>query len=219
MVKNNSLKNSNWQWNSAERHFFKKLKSPAQIQEFLDGVTYSDDEWYRSPRQVIAEQRAHCFDGALFAAAALRQLGHRPILLDLRAVRDDDHVLALFKRSSKWGAIAKSNFVGLRFREPIFRTLRELTLSYFETYYNVDGEKTLRSFSRPLILEQFDNLGWMFADDNLSLIAARLDDLPHTPIITPAEIRALCRVDQRSYQAGMLGVNRAGLYIPEKKKS
>ena len=136
------------------------LSTPRAVQDFLDGCAYSSDPFYRCPLRVLRERRAHCFDGALFGAAALRRLGHPPALVDLRAVRDDDHVLAVYRVDGCWGAVAKSNFAGLRSREPIHRTLRELVLSYFEAYFNLKGQKTLRQFSPPLSLRQFDRLGW-----------------------------------------------------------
>ncbi len=201
-------------WTAAERAVLDGLRSPDQIQAFLDGVPYSADPVYRSPRSVLRDRKAHCFDGALFAACALRRLGQRPRLVDLRAVRDDDHVIAVFERDGHLGAIAKSNFVGIRFREPVFRTVRELALSYFESYYNVEGEKTLREYSAPLDLGRLDALEWMTSDERLDVIAERLNTIRHRPMLTPKLERALCRVDERSYQAGLLGVNEAGLYRP-----
>jgi hypothetical protein len=201
-------------WNRSERSLLGRLTSPDRIQDFLDNVPYSADPIYRSPRSVMRDRKAHCFDGALFAACALRQIGQRPRLIDLGAVRDDDHVIALFERDGHLGAIAKSNFVGIRFREPVFRSVRELALSYFESYYNVDGEKTLRSFSVPLDLTAFDELDWMQSDFGLSVIADRLSSIRHYSMLTPKLERALVRVDERSYKAGLLGVNEAGLYRP-----
>jgi len=190
----------------------RRLRSPAGIQRYLDGLAYRAEEAAVCPRQVMAERRAHCFDGALFAAAALREFGHPPLLLDLWAERDDDHVLAIFRVDGRFGAVAKSNFVGLRFREPIFRTLRELALSYFEDYFNTDGEKTLRAYSGLLHLRQFDRQRWMFRDEPLPGISDRLDALRHHPLLTPRMKRRLAPVDRRSLQAGMLGTSRAGLY-------
>ena len=106
-------------------------------------------------------------EGALFGAAALRMLGHPPLLLDLEAVRDDDHVLAIFRLRGHWGALAKSNYSGLRYREPVYRTLRELVMSYFEHYYNLQQEKTLRRYSRPVNLRRFDSMGWMTAEEDV----------------------------------------------------
>lgn len=114
-----------------------------------------------------------------------------------------------------WGAIAKSNFAGLRFREPIHRTLRELVVSYFDDYFNSDGERTLRSYSSVLSLAQFDRLGWMFRDEPLPMISDRLDGLPHRELMTPRMVRALTLVDARSMQAGMVGTRAEGLYKPK----
>jgi hypothetical protein len=199
-------------WTKAELSAFRPLSSPARIQRWLDGLAYRTEDAAASPRQVLVERRAHCFDGALFAAAALRRLGHPPALLDLRAVRDDDHVLAVFRVGGRWGALAKSNFVGLRYREPIHGTLRELVLSYFEQYFNLDGEKTLREFSPPLSLRQFDRLGWEFRAEHLPYIGERLDALGHRRLLTRAQERRLSPVDARSMAGGMVGTVAAGVY-------
>jgi hypothetical protein len=203
-------------WTPSERAVLRELRTPADIQSFLDAIPYSADPFYRCPRRVLADRRAHCFDGAVLAAAALERLGHRPLLIDLRAVRDDDHILAVFRSDAGLGAIGKSNFVGLRYREPIHRTLRELVLTYFEAYYNVDGEKTLRSYSRLVDLDRPETPGWRLDDAAMETIAARLDAAPHYPLLTPAAECGLGRMDDRSYRAGMLGVNEAGLYRPGK---
>lgn len=199
-------------WRPGERAFLRRLRSPAGVQAYLDGLTYRAEERAACPRNVMVERRAHCFDGALFAAAALRELGHPPLLLDMWADRDDDHVLAIYRFDGHYGAVAKSNYVGLRFREPVFRTLRELALSYFESYFNTEGEKTLRAYSGLLHLRQFDRLRWMFRDDPLAEISDRLDALRHHALLTPRMRRRLSPVDARSIRAGTLGANRAGLY-------
>lgn len=199
-------------WNRAELAALARLASPSAIQAFLDQVPYSADPIYRCPRRVLADRKAHCFDGALFAAAALRRFGHPPLLLDLRAVRDDDHVIAVFKQHRCFGAVAKSNFVGLRFREPVYRSLRELVMSYFDDFFNELGEKTLRSYSATLDLTRFDALGWESSDDAAEQIATALDRARHFALLSPAQEWALSPVDRRSFKAGMLGVNRAGLF-------
>lgn len=199
----------------AERRILAGLSSPAEVQAFLDGCAYSDEPVYRCPLRVLRERKAHCFDGALFGAAALRRLGHPPLILDmLPSDRDDDHLLALFKADGFWGALAKSNFAGLRFREPIFRSLRELVLSYFEDYFNVAGEKTLRGYTVPLNLSVFDGLGWTIRDEPLERIAGRLDRIRRVSLLTPAMIARLAPMDERSYRAGMLGLDEKGLYRP-----
>jgi hypothetical protein len=201
-------------WTKAESAALARLGSPAAVQSFLDGVPYSTDPFYRCPRRVLHDRSAHCFDGAVFAAAALARLGFEPSLLDMRAVRDDDHVLALFRKGRCLGAVAKSNFVGLRFREPIYRSLRELVMSYFEPYYNTEGEKTLRSYSVPLRLRSCEALPWRTEDAVMEALATRLDRLRHIPLLTQSQVRALSPVDARSFEAGMVGTDPDGLYRP-----
>lgn len=196
-----------------ERRLMAGLDTPFRIQAFLDELPYSSQEVYRCPLSVLRDRVGHCFDGALFAAAALYRLGYPPLILDmLPNGRDDDHILALFKIDGCWGAVAKSNFVGLRYREPVYRSLRELVMSYFEVYYNVAREKTLTGYTRPLNLAHYDPLLWMTEDDLLDEIAQRLDEIPRVTLITPAMAARLSPVDERSYQAGLMGVNEAGLY-------
>lgn len=202
----------------SERRVVARLTTPRDIQAFLDELPYSAEAIYRCPLRVLRERIAHCFDGALFAAAALRRLGHPPLILDMIPNdRDDNHMLALYKRDGHWGAVSKSNFVGLRFRDPVYRTLRELVMSYFEQYYNVAREKTLRGYTMPLNLKVFDKLNWMSSDDPLEGIAQRLDEIRQVPVLTATMIAGLSLVDERSYQAGLVGVNEAGLYRPSRQ--
>ena len=212
------MKKTTAQWSADEKKIFSRLTTPKLIQDFLDTIPYSAESVYRSPRSVLRDRKAHCFDGAVFAAAALRLIGYPPLIMDMQAVRDDDHVIAVFKKNGCWGAIAKSNFAGLRFREPIHRTIRELVLSYFEPFYNLNREKTLRRYTQPLNLVPYDRHAWMTDDAAMDLIGERLCVVPTTALMTPTMIRALHRVDDRSYEAGLLGANAAGLYDPNKKK-
>ncbi len=147
-------------WTAAERKALDRLRTPGDIQRLLETTPYSSEPIYRSPRSVLRDRKAHCFDGAMLAAAALERLGHEPLLVDLRAHRDDDHVLAVYRQDGRWGAIAKSNFVGLRGRAPVYLSLRELAMSYFEAYFNLERRLSLRSFSRPLKLRAFERLSW-----------------------------------------------------------
>lgn len=195
----------------AERAVFRRLNTPSRIQRFLDDLRYNKEPGgatCRSPRRVLRDRTAHCMEGALFGAAALRQLGHRPLLFDLEAVRDDDHVLAIFRVDGCWGAIGKSNYSGLRFREPVYRSLRELAMSYFEHYYNLRGEKTLRAYSRPVDLTRYDPSGWMTSEGDVWQIPRRLCEIPHTPLMSAAQIRRLSRMDRRLFDAGLLGAAR-----------
>jgi len=192
-----------------------RLSTPHKIQEFLLSLPYSAEERYRSPRSVLNDRIAHCFDGALFAAAALRFIGNRPLIVDmLPNDRDDDHIIALFRIRGHWGSVAKSNFAGLTYREPIYRTLRELILSYFEQYYNIRREKTLRAYTVPLDLRRFDKINWMGSDAGLDDIGVRLDTIRKITLITPAMARGLSPLDERSYRAGLEGANPKGLYKP-----
>ena len=198
--------------NKREHKLFLSLGSPIKIQGFLDQILYYDEDLYRSPLTVLRGRKACCLDGALFAATALRRLGHPPLIVGLNAENDDDHILAVYKRNNCFGAVAKSNFVGLRFREPVYRTLRELIMTYFESYYNLDGKKTLRSYTVPLNLKTFDKIDWMISDDNLEVIADRLDSIRKVSILTPRMIRCLSPVDKRFYKAGMLGTDIKAAY-------
>jgi hypothetical protein len=190
-----------------ELRSLRALRSPAGIQRFLDALPYHLATTAWSPRRVLTERTAHCLEGAIFAAAALRVLGFPPLLLDLEAVQDTDHVIAVYRTDGHWGAIAKSNFSGLRCRAPVYRSLRELVMSYFDDYINLRGERTLRAYSRPVNLARFDHAhpGWMTSDADLWWIPEHLLDIPHTPILTPALERNLFRVDRRSLQAAVVG--------------
>jgi hypothetical protein len=203
----------------SERRVIATLTTPRKIQDFLDGLAYSTETTYRCPLRVLRERIAHCFDGAVFGAAVLRRLGYPPLILNTPAiVQDDDHLLALYKRDGRWGAVAKSNFVGLRFREPVYVTLHELVMSYFEQFYNVGRKKTLRSYTVPLNLKAFDRLNWMMSDEALERIGERLDEIRKVRLLTRRMIVNLSLVDERSYQAGLLGANKAGLYKPPAKR-
>ncbi len=187
------------------------LRSPFAIQRFLDDLLYNKEkggETARSPRRVLEAREAHCFEGALFAAAALRRLGHPPLVVQLRAVRDDDHVLAVFRERRSagcWGAIAKSNYSGLRFRSPVYRSLRELVMSYFDAYYNLEGEKSLRAFEQPVDLSRFDRRGWETAGEDLWDVSTYLATRRFTPLLMRAQVRALTPMDRRLYDAGLVG--------------
>ena len=196
-----------------ERRLVASLSNPARIQAFLDETPYSAEPVYRCPLSVLRDHKAHCFDGAVFAAAMLRRLGHPPLIVDLLPNnRDDDHMLALFKIDGHLGAVAKSNFSGLRYREPIFRSLRELVLSYFEDYFNAAGEKTLRAYTVSLNLARFERQDWLVRDETMDLIAAALDTIRKVPLLSPRMVAGLLPVDPLALQAGLLGSNPDGLF-------
>jgi hypothetical protein len=192
-----------------ERAVYRRLNTPEKVQRFLDeGIAYNKEPGGPTcygPRLVLRNRVAHCMEGAMFGAAALRMIGLEPLLLDLEAVRDDDHVLAIFRIRGAWGAVAKSNYSGLRYREPVYRSLRELAMSYFDHYYNLRREKTLRSYSRPVNLRRFDDLHWMTSEEHLWYIPEYLFSIPHRPVLTLAMERNLSRMDRRTFAAGRFG--------------
>ena len=207
------LKDLNNLLRASDRKILDGLTTPFKIQAFLDTLHYSEDEFYRCPMRVLRDRKAHCFDGGLFAAMALRRLGHPPLILELIPNgRDDDHILALFRQSGHWGAVAQSNFTGLRFREPVYRTLRELVMSYFEDYFNAAGEKTLAAYRGPINLRVFDHLDWMSSDAGLESLASDMDRCRILPVLTKEMSADLSPVDDLSLRAGMLGTNQAGLF-------
>ena len=189
----------------ADLRTLRSLKTPAKIQKFIDALTYQYADTALSPRRVLRERKGHCLEGALLAAAALSVNGHPPLLMDLEAVRDDDHVVALYRERGLWGGIAKSNFAGLRFRAPIYRTLRELALSYFEHYYNLRGERTLRGYAGPVNLERLDSRHWMSAEDDVWCVPEMLIQARHYALFPDPVARTLPRLDRRSFEAGMHG--------------
>jgi hypothetical protein len=206
-------------WTEEERAALAALDTPARIQDFLDATPYTTDHQTRSPRRVLRDRCAHCTEGAIFAAAALRFHGRPPLIMDLRAENDDDHVITVYQWRGRWGSVAKSNFAGLRYREPIFRNARELALSYFEEYFNTLGEKSLRAYSRPFDLSALDDTNWMTTERDLEFVGMRLDRVRHYPLLDAEAVRNMRPVDRRMYDAGFLGTDMAGVYIAKERES
>jgi hypothetical protein len=190
---------------SAELRKLRSFKDPYGVQRFLDDMPYhlADTAW--SPRRVLRERTSHCLEGAIFAAAALRALGFPPLLLDLEAENDTDHVLAVYRIKGRWGAVAQSNYAGCRYREPVYRTLRELVMSYFNIYFNMRRERTLRNFSLAVDLARFDHLDWMTSEDPIWFIPNYLCEIHHFKLLPPGIVKNLHRVDERLFQAETLG--------------
>ena len=190
-----------------ELRSLRALRTPRGVQQALEAMPYHHANTAWSPRRVLAERTAHCLEGAVFAAAALRVLGFPPLLLDLEAVQDTDHVIAVYRVAGHWGAIAKSNFSGLRYREPVYRSVRELVMSYFEGYVNHRGERTLRAHSLPVNLARFDRAhpDWMTTDGSLWWVAEHLVGVRHVKLLSPAMERRLSRVDRRALAAALVG--------------
>jgi len=203
-------------WNKDEIRLLRKLSNPDKIQAFLDSIDYNPNYECRSPRWVMKKRSAHCFEGALFAAAALHFIGYKPLIVDIKAFNDDDHVIALFREDGYWGAVAKSNFTSLRFREPVYRSLRELIMSYFDFFFNINGEKSLRSYSLPLDLTSFNKMNWATTDDDLEYIGDKIESLYHFPVVSEKMIKKLNIASESMIKAGLLGSNADGLFKPEK---
>ena len=198
----------------ASNKTLQSLNTPWKIQQYLDSLPYIGEDLNRTPLRVMQDRQCHCLDGGLLATLALNRLGYTPLIIDLvpEPNTDDDHVLAIFKNGNKFGAVAKSNYAGLRFREPVYRNLRELVMSYFEVFFNVKGQKTLRGYTRPLNLHIYDKYDWKTRPSGVERVVERLYSMHTIPILSATEIAALNPVDDRSYQSGMLGTNPEGLY-------
>lgn len=206
-------------WTSEEIRFLTKLNNPDKIQSFLDSIEYNPDYTSRSPRWVMRTGSAHCFEGALFAAAALEFIGYRPLIVDMLAEDDDDHVIAVFKVNRSWGAVAKSNFTSLRYREPVYRSLRELVMSYFDFFFNTDGYKSLRSYSLPLDLTIYNSRNWKTTDEDLEYIGDKISSMRHFPVLPPEMIRNLFKASDSMLKAGLLGSKTEGLFKPGTKRN
>jgi len=197
-------------------NFAKQFKKPIDIQIFLNRLLYNSEYVTNSPKNVFLKQRANCFEGALFAAAILRTMGHKPLIVDLVAENDDDHVIAIYKQNNCFGAVAKSNTTLLRFREPVYRSLRELIMSYFDFYINTLGEKTLRTYSNPVNLTKFDKYDWMTTDSDLEFIGDYLYTIKHNNIVGSKSLRSLNIADDGLIKLCFSGSIEEGLFKPKR---
>lgn len=189
----------------SELKTLKKLNSPHKIQDFLDTLMFNFEhsgETYMSPRRVLWEGKAHCLEGALLAALALWLSGEKPLLLDLKAPHDIDHVVTLYKRNGLWGAISKTNHAALRYRDPIYKTVRELAISYFHEYFiNETGKRTLRQFSKPFNLKKL-GIDWITSEEELWNIPHALDDIKHFDLFPKETEKFIRRADKVEIRAG-----------------
>lgn len=184
-----------------------KLETPAMIQRYLNSMPFNfekNGETYMSPRRSMESKKAHCFEGALIASLALWLHGERPLLMDLKTTSDDvDHVVALFRRNGCWGAISKTNHAALRYRDPVYRTQRELAMSYFHEYFLNDGEKTLRSFSEPFDLSRRGH-EWITEENELYELVSEVDHSPHKDLLNKEQIASLINADKIERKAGIM---------------
>jgi hypothetical protein len=191
----------------AEFAVLRRLRTPEKIQSFLYGLKQNFEqqgETCNSVRTVLKERRAHCIEGAMLAACALWIHGERPLLLDFQAVHDFDHVVALFRRNGRWGAISKTNGIGLRWRDPVYRSLRELAMSYLHEYYNKRDRKTLRTYSLPYDLRRMKTEDWVTGEKGAWDLVDELEAVRHFKLMTPAQARSLVRRDPFEREVGAL---------------
>jgi hypothetical protein len=194
--------------NKEEIKILKSLNTPRKIQDFLNKIPINFEEegdTCMSPRKVLRENKAHCMEGALLAATIFRILGEEPLLLDLEATQKDfDHIICLFKRNGKWGSISKTNHAVLRYREPIYKNIRELVMSFFHEYFDDDGKKNLRSYSMPVNLKRFDSLNWVISEGNVWEIPEYFSEVKHYPLLTRSQIKSLRKADDIEIDAGKI---------------
>ncbi len=191
----------------AELSTLRRLSTPIKIQDFLDKLPINFEkkgETHMSPRRVLREKTAHCIEGALLAATALWLKGHEPLLMDLKAhPYDEDHVVALYKINGYWGAISKTNHTTLRFRDPVYKTMRELAVSYFHEYFIKNGQKVLYSYSKPFNLKKY-GIDWITTEEDVWHIATALDNSPHFPIFPKENKKYIRKADSMERKAGKL---------------
>ncbi len=204
-------------FSNEELRFFKQFKKPNDIQQFLNAIEYNSEYVTNSPRKVLQYKKANCFEGAIFAAAALRMLGFKPLIVDMMSENDDDHVIAVFKYDNFYGAVAKSNTKLLRYREPVYKTLRELVMSYFDFYFNILGEMSLRSYSNPVNLCKFDKYNWMTTEEDLEFIGDYLYRIKHHKILNKKQIKSLNNADKDIVDLCFSSSVKKGLYKPDRK--
>ncbi len=201
---------SHFNYSPQEHSLFRKLSTPAKIQDYLNSIQFNFEKRGQtcfSPREVIKNKAAHCAEGAIFAAAALEFQGYKPVILDLRSTTkpyDYDHVIAVYKKDGHFGAISKTNHAVLRYREPVYKTIRELVMSFFHEYFLDSGKKTLREYSDLLDLNKFNKLNWRTTTEHLFEIPAYLDDIKHHKILTPRQIKNLRLADKVEIEAGKI---------------
>jgi hypothetical protein len=207
---------------ASRRKTFQTLRGPIDIQRYLDGLAYIAEDRDRCPLDVMKDEQCHCLDGGLLAALALRRNGDPGLLVDLVPAKDhkglqldDDHVLAVFRRDGLWGALAKSNFAWLRYREPVYRTLRELVMSYFEVYYSLDGIKTLRAYTRPMDISRHDGLNYAWDECGAARVYKRFYRRKPIALVSAKSEALLQPADQRAYESSVLGVDLRWVYRPK----
>ncbi len=199
-------------WEKAEEKFLLSLNSSNKLQNYLDQLIYNPDYTAASPRYVMLTNSGHCFEGCLLAAAALELQGYKPLIINLKAHNDDYHALTVYKTSTGWGSFSKSNTTLLRGRRPVYRSVRELVMSYFDFYFNVKGELSLYAYTNPINLNKFNAQEWRTSPDDLIHIAQKIAHLPHESLVSLKELKKLKPVPELLNKACFLGADPNGLY-------
>jgi len=186
----------------------KRLNTPSKVQDFLNAIPsnfeHDGKDTVRSPIRVLRDNTAHCIEGAIVGAYILSLHGHKPLVLHLESAKGDlDHVVTLFKIDGLWGALSKTNHAVLRYREPVYKTIRELVMSYFHEYFTDDGVKTLRRYSDPLNLNAFED-DWPVAEMDLWGIDEELDRIKHHDILPKKMIKKLRKADSIERTVGKI---------------
>lgn len=187
-------------WNNELAKVLDKFKTPGDVQSYLSKIPYYDVKGnnfpVHSPLQVVKAGKAFCSEGAFFAAAALRYMGYQPLVLMIKAARDEDHFITVFKKGKRWGAISKADYLTLRYREPVYNNVRELVMSYFDFYFRRKYKrKTLRAYTNPVNLKRFDKHDWMNTEKDLSFICYYFDKLKTHKVLTRRMIHRLRPVE------------------------
>ena len=199
-------------WTPSEKKFLLSLNTPDKIQTYLDQLVYNPTNSAFSPRYVMMTNEGHCFEGCLLAAAALEIQGHRPLIVDFRAYKDDDHVITVYKTKTGWGSISKSNTTLLAGREPFYKTIRELVMSYFSFYFNVQGKLSLYAYSNPINLNSYNHWDWRTTDHDLEGMGRAFCDEVHYELASIQKLKKLPKVKSRVVDACFLGADPDGLY-------
>ena len=188
---------------------FRSLKTPFLIQQYLDSLSYKAVERDRSPLNVMLDGQSHCLDGGLLGALALWRIGFKPLILDIRPDpgMDDDHVLALYQYDGHWGALAKSNYINLGFREAVHRNLRELVMTYFEHYVSIHQFKVLRAYTRPFDVSKFSPPDWAWNEESTVKLYKKFYSLKSIPLINKKIASRLSPVTDKTYSAEILHTN------------
>ena len=198
-------------WSASEKRILAQLRTPADIQAYLDDLAYDPHGGAHSPRVVMRTRTAQCYSGAIFAAAALREIGYAPRLMWMDAVEDDGHCIALYEIGGLWGSVAKSNYTTLRSREPIY-SYDALGLSYFDGFYNQYGKRTMRTFTVPIELEPFETRGWRFDEGDMLYVDDAIDTAERAWKLPRNREKVVSPVSEDIRKAGLLGSNPAGLW-------